>query len=200
MLEMFLYSFSVFYSPGPANAVGLNEGLNGRFLQSIKFFFGILFALLFWFLIFGYTGEAIIKPEYLPYITIPGCIYMMYIAYKILNHNVSFDNVGKQQSKLKFRDGFFMQLLNPKGMMVILPITTIQFPMSNITGGEIIIYSLLLSSFGVSATISYSLLGAIIGKKITQSNFINIFNKLMGVMLAVVSIMIFYEYVYLTFL
>ena len=39
-MDIFLYAFSVMYSPGPVNFMGLNAGLTGQFRRSTGFFIG----------------------------------------------------------------------------------------------------------------------------------------------------------------
>lgn len=74
-MDIFLYAFSVMYSPGPVNLMGLNAGLTGKFRRSMGFFAGVGCAMLVLFILFGYTGEAVISHAALPYISLVGaCI------------------------------------------------------------------------------------------------------------------------------
>ena len=45
-MEIFLYTLSVMYSPGPVNFMGLNSGLTGQFKKTIYFFMGVGCAML----------------------------------------------------------------------------------------------------------------------------------------------------------
>ena len=46
LMEIFLYAFSVMYSPGPVNFMALNAGLGGGFRRSLGSFAGVGCALL----------------------------------------------------------------------------------------------------------------------------------------------------------
>lgn len=70
-MEIFLYAFSVMYSPGPVNVMGLNAGLTGQFRRTAGFFVGVGGAMFVLFILFGYTGEAIISKAALPYLAWP---------------------------------------------------------------------------------------------------------------------------------
>lgn len=197
MLEIFLYAFGVMYTPGPVNLIGFNLGLNGVFEKSFSFFVGVGVAMLSLFLIIGYTGQAIVSVKFIPYIAIVGSAYIVYLAVKIFRVRVDHET-DRTTARLGFRDGFLLQFLNPKGMIVILPITGILFPAAEITGISILILSVLLSILGGGAPGTYSVVGALVGRKITKGVHFEIFNKLMGTMLFVVAMMLLYEHSYLS--
>jgi hypothetical protein len=46
VMEIFFYTLSVMYSPGPVNFMGLNAGLTGQFKKTIYFFIGVGCAML----------------------------------------------------------------------------------------------------------------------------------------------------------
>ena len=70
---------------------------------------------------------------------------------------------------LKFRcafvlEWFWIQALNPKGILVILPVTTIMYPTAHIIGVQIFFVSLLISLGVAGAPCLYSWAGAVLGK------------------------------------
>lgn len=198
-MEIFLYSFSVMYSPGPVNAMGLNAGLVGQFRQTAGFFLGVGFAMFVLFILFGYTGEALISKAILPYLTLIGAGYTSYLAYKVYTSKVSFPDraEGVAETELKtltFWNGFLIQALNPKGMMVVLPVATVMFPAAQITGIFIVGVSALIAIAGAGAPAIYSLLGALVGSRITKSSHFDTFNRLMGFILAICACFMFYDF------
>ena len=64
MLEIFIYAFSIIYTPGPVNLLSLNAGLKGHAMASARFCVGVGCAMLLLFLAFGYTGVWLIEPSY----------------------------------------------------------------------------------------------------------------------------------------
>ncbi|CAD5202761.1 LysE family translocator [Pseudomonas sp. FEN] len=197
-MEIFLYAFSVMYSPGPVNVMGLNAGLTGQFRRTVGFFIGVGCAMFALFLIFGYTGEALISRSVLPYLALIGGLYTLYLAFKVFTSKVVLP--GKVEASqptdkpLTFWNGFLIQALNPKGMMVVLPITTVMFPAAHVTGTNIALVSIMIALGGAGAPGIYSFLGAALGKRITKESYFNFFNRLMGIALAVCAAFMLYDF------
>jgi threonine/homoserine/homoserine lactone efflux protein len=95
---------------------------------------------------------------------------------------------------LTFWNGFLIQALNPKGMMVVLPITTVMFPAAHVTGMSIVLVSTMIALGGAGAPGVYSFLGAVLGKRITKDSYFNFFNRLMGIALAVCAAFMLYDF------
>lgn len=196
MIEILLYAIGVMYTPGPMNLLGLNQGINKKFKESIGFFLGIGTAMLILFLLFGYTGQRFIKKEYLLYISVIGCCYILYLGIKILKANVKVES-KVQARALSFKDGLIMHLFNPKATLATLPIATINFPASDITGINIFFVSLILAAMGGFAPTSYALIGKYFGQLIKKNRVIKIYNTIMALLLIYVAFKIFWDHVYL---
>lgn len=182
-MEIFLYTLSVMYSPGPVNFIGLNAGLKGQLSKTLMFFMGVGVAMLILFLIFAYIGQAIISPQLLRYVALMGALYTFFLAYKMYFSDVEVQTSSPQ--KLSFSNGFLIQALNPKGLLVILPVTTIMFPAAHITGYKIIVVSYLIAVGAAGAPLVYSFAGSVLGNKITNKKWLNPINKLMSIMLVI---------------
>ncbi|OLQ85452.1 transporter [Vibrio ponticus] len=196
MTEIFIYALAIMYSPGPVNFLGLHSGLSGLFKHSFGYFFGVGSAMLLLFLCFGYLGEEYVQPSFLPYFAALGCSYILYIAYKVGCSTVEIGNKS-QLSKLTYWDGLGLQLLNPKGVVATLPISTVQFPSANIDGWNILFWSVVLALLATGAPTSYAALGSILGRKLQSSSILTTFNKLMALLLVYVAFSIGYEHIYL---
>ncbi|MDY7533789.1 LysE family translocator [Pseudomonas sp. Bout1] len=193
-MDIFLYAFSVMYSPGPVNFMALNAGLTGKFRRSLGFFIGVGCALLVLFLLFGYTGEAIISQGVLPYISLVGGVYTLYLAYQVYTARTVMPQEGDAAApskSLTFWNGFLIQLLNPKGIMVVLPITSVMMPAAHIYASSIALVSGLLGFAGFGAPGIYALLGAVLGRRITRESYFTVFNRLMGVALVMCAYFMF---------
>lgn len=196
MLEIFAYGISVMYSPGPINLLGLHSGLQGKAKAHVGFYAGVASAMLILFISLAFLGSKVIDKSVLPYISILGCSYILYIAWKVFRANVSIKAVSNSSSDLKYRDGLIMHLLNPKALIATLPISTIQFPAAGITGSQIIFWSVILSIVAFGAPAGYALAGSVLGKKIENPVYFKTFNILMSVMLVYVALSIGYEHIY----
>ena len=195
MLQMLLYGIGIMYTPGPVNIMGLTLGLNKKFRNSIGFFTGVGIAMFILFFVFGYTGDKLIKKEYLLYTSILGGIYIMLLAIKILKEDVSI-NETLNQSSLTFKDGLLMQIINPKAILAALPIATINFPANNIHGINIAIMSVLFGLLVIGAPSTYCLFGQFFSDFIKRKRILIIFSKFMGVILLFVAFSIFKEHVF----
>lgn len=193
-MEIFLYTLSVMYSPGPVNFMGLNSGLTGQFKKTIYFFMGVGCAMLMLFMIFGYAGAAIIPQKALHYIALLGACYTFYLAFQMLKADIDINNEATEIQTLSFWNGFWIQTLNPKGILVILPVTTIMYPTAHITGIQIFLVSLLISIGAAGAPCLYSWAGAMLGKKIKNKIWFNRLNKTMAMMLIISGIFMLYDF------
>ena len=191
MTAMILYGISILFSPGPVTLVALSKGLRGQFKQSTGYYVSIGLATYLLILIYGYTGQHLIKKEYLSYVGILGCLYMLWLSHKMFLHNI---NVSEQSHKaMGFREGFIMQFLNPKASLAALPLATVQFPMLGIDGHEILLMSLIFFIMGIASPALYCFAGQYFSRFIRQEKLLNRFNKGMAVMLSAVAVFIFLE-------
>ncbi|WP_286260757.1 LysE family translocator [Pseudoalteromonas apostichopi] len=194
MADVFAYAIGIMYTPGPINLLGLSSGLNKQTRSHLGFFIGVGSAMFILFVLLGYLGLQMINPQFLPYVSLIGCGYILYIAWKVAKAKVQVSDTSADAS-LSFFDGLFMQLLNPKALVATLPIATIQFPSADITGAAIVFWSFILAILAFGAPTSYSLAGLVLGKQVSRPGVFNVFNKLMAVLLVYVALMIAYEHV-----
>ena len=194
MADIFAYAIGIMYTPGPINLLGLSSGLNKQTRSHLGFFIGVGSAMFILFVLLGYLGLQVINPQFLPYVSLIGCGYILYIAWKVAKAKVQVNDTSADAS-LSFFDGLFMQLLNPKALVATLPIATIQFPSADITGAAIVFWSLILAILAFGAPTSYSLAGLMLGRQVSRPGVFNVFNKLMAILLVYVALMIAYEHV-----
>lgn len=197
-MDIVIYAFSMMYTPGPVNVMGFNEGLTGQFRRTVGFFVGVGCAMLMLFLIFGYTGEAIISKKMLPCLAFIGGGYTLYLAYKVFTSTVTLPKEGEAavsagDRKLTFWNGFMIQALNPKAVMVVLPITSVMFPASHVTGASIAVASTLIAIGAAGAPCTYAFLGAMLGRRITHASYFTLFNRCMGLALLMCAGFMFYD-------
>lgn len=196
MLEIILFSFGIMYTPGPVNILSLNQGVNKKFKSMVGFYAGIGVAMLVLFIVIGYTGERIVKKEYLIYISCVGAAYILYLAYKVFKSSIDFNNQANTRT-LTFKEGLIMQLFNPKAPLAVLPLATISFPAKGITGVGIALMSLLLATMAGMAPCTYGFLGERFSQFIMNKSVIKVFNRLMAVLLVYVALSILWDHVYL---
>jgi len=107
-------------SPGPGNIVLAASGSKQGFKRSFPLIFGINFIIIIYSLLIGFgLGEFLKRyPNLLFGIKIMGIIYILYLAYKFLKTEGL--DPDKENSKVYgFYDGVILQLLNPKGIVML---------------------------------------------------------------------------------
>lgn len=191
MISMILYGISILFSPGPVTLVALNKGLRKQFNTSFGYFVSIGVATYLLLIIYGFTGQKLIKKEYLTYIGILGCLYMFRLSYQMFNHSVNLNE--KHHKTLGFKEGFLMQFLNPKASLATLPIATIQYPMNDISGISILWISLIFLTLGIFSPALYCFVGQYSSKYLVKGLWINRFNKGMALLLSGVALIILIE-------
>jgi len=186
MIEIILYAFGVMYTPGPVNAISLNNGIQK---QKIIYSFcaGVSLALFILFSSFSLIGEKIMNESLLKCTSILGASYILWLAFKIFKSKVNTQETSGNNN-LTLRDGLMLQLLNPKSLMVALPLATVQFPAAGITGGYIFLWCFALAMLAFGAPMVYYIFGRLIGKNISQVRYLNILNKLMAIFLLFVGL------------
>lgn len=197
MFGILLFAISVMYTPGPVNLLSLNSGAQKRFLTIIPFSLGVSSALALWFILFGWAGQSVAHETALPIMAGAGVCFILYLAYKTIASDIKVAGEKRESAILTYRDGFLMQLLNPKTMMVVVPVTTVQFPAARIDGGWIIIYSIGLAALGFGAPLVYAAFGAYISRRVQSRSYLKAMNVLMGIILIAVAVEMGYSDVYL---
>lgn len=197
MLGILFFAIGVMYTPGPVNILSLNSGTQKQFAAHIPFCCGVGTALCFWFLLIGYTGSLIVNDTMLPVIAVAGISFILFLAYKILSAEVNDPSTNENVNVLRYKDGLLMQLLNPKSMLVVLPVTAVQFPAAGIEGSGIAVWSFCLGALGFGAPLSYAAFGTYVSRFFQGNFFLKMMNTIMGLMLIAVAIDMAYSHVYL---
>ncbi|OIQ48936.1 cysteine/O-acetylserine exporter [Pseudodesulfovibrio hydrargyri] len=197
MLGIILFCIGVMYTPGPVNILSLNCGMQRSPSRHIPFCLGVGTALAFWFTVVGYAGAVVVGGGMLPLIAGLGTCFILYLGWKVVTSDVNLGRDAESVPAMDFKDGLFMQLLNPKAFMVVLPVTTIQFPAAGIGGAAVAGWSLVLGILSVGAPFSYAAIGALVSKRIDNARYFKLLNYIMGVMLFLVAGDMAYEHVYL---
>ncbi len=186
MLDIIIYALGVMYTPGPVNAICLNSGIQKQ-SSILGFSLGVSIAMFALISAVSLVGETLMNDAFLQWTAILGAIYILWLAHKIF-----VSQVGKIELKpcerMNLRDGLMLQLLNPKGIMVALPIATVQFPSAGITGGYIFVWCAILALLAFGAPTVYYIAGRLIGKKINETCYLVEMNKLMAVLLLFVGL------------
>lgn len=160
MLEILIFAIVMMYSPGPINMLSMFAGVANYGWQALRFCLGVGVAMCMLFVVVGWLGSAIITPKLQGIVAILGGSYIAYLAYKLMiaSFQKGINEVNVQE--MGFMSGLIMQLTNPKALVVVVPIVTVQFPNAHIEGGYVWGMSMLLGALAVGAPATYLFAGA----------------------------------------
>lgn len=186
MTDIIIYAFGVMYTPGPVNAIALNKGIQKQ-THIFGFVTGVAVAMFILFYSVAFIGEQVMNDSLLKGASVLGSLYILWLACKVFRTQVGV-YPSAQPRMLTFRDGMLIQLLNPKGIIVALPVATVQFPAAGITGVTLLVWCVGLAIFAFGAPWSYFVFGRLIGRSINQARYLTAINRLMALFLLFVSI------------
>ncbi|MBS62046.1 LysE family transporter [Salinisphaera sp.] len=193
-MEIAIYTVCVMYSPGPVNLLAFNAALQRRPATLAGYCMGVGVAMLSVFTVLGYAGAALVRQALLPWVAGAGSAYILYLAYHLFTADTDGSKACESATELRFRQGYGLQLLNPKGWVLVLPVTTLMFPAAGLSGGGIFVCALLISLGAVGAPASYALLGRLAGARIRHGRTLAIANKVMALCLVAVAASIAYDF------
>lgn len=118
-LELALSACATTFTPGPNNILLLSSTSTFGFRKCRPLIFGIWSGLLTIMLIcgFGCAFLGALVPQIVPYAKYVGAAYMLYLAYKTFTRKAG-DGKTDVSKPLSYRNGFLLQFLNIKIMML----------------------------------------------------------------------------------
>lgn len=178
------------YTPGPNNIMSLSNASIYGFKKSFPFNLGILCGTLAVLTLCTIFSAALLSliPKIKLALIILGAAYMLFLAYKTLKSSPSAAH-GPVKNRSTLISGVALQFMNPK--IIIYAITSMssfvlpyyQSPLS------ITLFILLLAFTGFSATVCWSLFGAVFNKFL-QSHA-RVINPIMAALLVYCAVSLF---------
>ena len=193
-LEIAIYAVSVLYSPGPVNLLALKAGLRGPDWRVAEYCLGVGLAMFTCFALLGLAGSVLVRDRLMPWLAGVGAAYIAYPAWCLFRDDPRLETETGGRPDLHLGRGYLLQFLNPKGLMVILPVVTVMFPAAEIEGWEIPAIAALISLGAIGAPATYAAAGALIGRRVAAPWFVALFNKTMALLLASVAACIVYDF------
>ena len=124
------YYFIMFMTPGPNNAMLTISGVKFGFKKTSPHMIGIPFGHTLQIIItcFGFGTIFNIYPEIQIILKLIGCIYLLYLAYKMFGSFNFTGTINNKTRPLKIYESLLLQFLNPKAWVVALTVVTVFFP------------------------------------------------------------------------
>ena len=122
------FYFTMFFTPGPNNAMLTASGMKFGFIRTLPHLIGITLGhiLQIGLTCFGLANLFLIYPHIQFYMKILCFLYMIYLSWKMLG---SFSVVKKETGKpLKFYEASLFQFINPKAWSIAVTVASGFFP------------------------------------------------------------------------
>ncbi len=185
-----ILSFTLFasvsaFTPGPNNIMLAASGANFGFRASLPHILGVSvgFILLVIAAGFGLAGLFLTFPELYDILKIVSFLFLVYLAWKIGSAGQTQHHSSSEP--LRFWQAAIFQLVNPKGVSVIISSVTAYTSSANAVASEVFILSIVFSFVTVGSTCTWTLFGLIIKKILNTRKRLRIFNITMaGLLLA----------------
>ena len=150
------------FTPGPNNISSASMGILYGYKKSFKYLLGISAGFFMVMIISGWVSATLLEvfPSFESALRIIGAVYILWLAWHTLKASYSFEE--KEQILFGFSKGFFLQLLNPKGIIFGLTLYS-TFLLDKVTSPvQLFLSAVVLAGVALAATSTWTLFGAVI--------------------------------------
>lgn len=183
LFSMVVFSLFMSISPGPVNFVALTSGVNYGFVKSFKFVSGATVGFVALLLLVGIgVGKASQSfPVLLKGLQYIGCIYIVYIGYKVFTDDGKVKGENKLALLPSFSQGWLMQWVNPKAWIACLAgCSAFDVYNSDLRLVQFITIYFIVCYIAIAG---WAFLGNKINRWLSTEHTMRFFNKTMGIIL-----------------
>ena len=122
------FYFTMFFTPGPNNAMLTASGMKFGFIRTLPHLIGISLGHIFQIGLtcFGLANLFLIYPQIQLYMKILCFLYLLYLGWKMIG---SFSSIQKETGRpLKFYEASLFQFINPKAWSIAVTVASGFFP------------------------------------------------------------------------
>jgi threonine/homoserine/homoserine lactone efflux protein len=184
LLPLLLFTISSGLTPGPNNFMIMNSGMNFGLRRSLPHFLGICigFPIMLLIVALGF-GAVFIKYVWIKEaLKIIGSIYMVYLAWQILQTSLSDGSKRSIAKPFSFLQAAMFQWVNPKAWLMAIGAVSIFTIASgyfnNAAALSVIFFVMLLPCLG-----AWLVFGTVLQKILSQDKHRRMFNILMAISL-----------------
>ena len=199
MINLSLFSalsafyFTMFFTPGPNNAMLTASGMKFGFLKTLPHLIGIPLGHIFQIGLtcFGLANLFLLYPQIQFYMKFLCFIYLLYLGWKMIG---SFSMIKKESGRpLKFYEASLFQFINPKAWSIAIAVASGFFPTEeNIIIG--VLFVTITAAVICFPTISlWALFGSGLRKFVNDDKIKKIIEYLLAVMLVLTGLFILFK-------
>ena len=183
ILSFTLFAFVSAFTPGPNNIMLAASGANFGFRASLPHILGVSagFTSLVIAAGFGLSGLFVIFPNFYSILKIISLFFLIYFTFKIGTSGRT--KAQQRDHPLQFWQAAIFQLVNPKGISVIISSVTAYTSSANEVANEIFVLFVVFSFVTIGSTCTWTLFGMIIGQALNSEKRLRLFNCTMASLL-----------------
>ena len=188
--------FPLVFSPGPANIVFAMSGIKQGFKKSIPLLLGINLVFIVYSIIIGFGLAAFFQkfPFLIKIVQIIGAIYIFYLGYKFFKDKINInDKVSSTNKVFTFKNGVVLQLLNAKGITMLLLMFSVLLNGSFERTKQIIALIVMLAILNIVTHIIWILGGSFISKFLKNEKTHILINSIFSLSLFGVGFYLIYD-------
>ncbi|OYU78288.1 MAG: lysine transporter LysE [Alphaproteobacteria bacterium PA3] len=177
-------------TPGPANLFALATGLAQGPRAGLWGVFGMNTASLVWFICAALGLGVLIRlyPSVFSMLAILGALYLAWLGLKSLRSALSKDTQGFQLSgqaagKNPFKDGFLVQISNPKALLLFTAVLPPFIDPERDTVPQLAMFAAGTILFDTLTMSMFALAGGLMARQFAQARFARLFSAVVGILL-----------------
>jgi len=177
-------------TPGPANLFALATGLAKGPRAGLWGVFGMNVASLVWF-VFAALGLGVLMrlyPTAFSLLAILGGLYLAWLGFKALRAALSketqgFELAGQAAGSNPFKDGFLVQISNPKALLFFTAVLPPFIDPQRDTVPQLAMFAAGTVLFDTLTMSMFALAGGLMARQFAQARFARLFSAAVGVLL-----------------
>lgn len=172
------------FTPGPNNISSASMGILYGYKKTLSYLLGIVSGFFLILLLSGWVSKSLLSlfPSFEVPLRIIGAIYILWLAWHTFRASYTFDE--KEQALLRFSNGFFLQLVNPKAIVYGLTLYTTFLGNLAKSPFFLVVSAVALSVVGFAAISSWTLFGAAFRAHLNQPKAKQAINMILSLLLA----------------
>ena len=187
------FYFTMFFTPGPNNAMLTASGMKFGFVKTIPHLIGISLGHVFQIGLtcFGLANLFLIYPQIQFYMKILCFLYLIYLGWKMLG---SFSSIQKKTGRpLRFYEASLFQFINPKAWSIAVTVASGFFPSEENIFIGIVFVTITAAIINLPTCSLWALFGSGLRKFINNQKTKKIIENLLAVLLILTGLFILFK-------
>lgn len=191
---MAVFAFVTSLSPGPVNMLATIIGANYGYVKTIPHILGATIGFVSILALLGIGLVTVFNDSYLIIqpLSYIGGMFLLYLAYNVITSKPSENTFQSKKLAPTVFQGLLCQWLNPKAWIVSLSGITAFSTNGAISLDTLLLFSLIFFVICYCCISTWALLGLTIGKYLEQPLHYQWFNRIMGSLLALTVLYLFF--------